>query len=71
MTSGDRILLSMSRHRFSFLDAGEIAHAAGVSESTARRWIPRLLADHYLQYTHYKGMWALSGNGRRRAAELG
>lgn len=55
----DKIVESM--HGLFMPNAGDIAHAAGMSESTVRRYLPELLAEHRVRHTSYVGLWAVNG----------
>jgi DNA-binding IclR family transcriptional regulator len=73
MTTVDKIVKGMAESRFggSMMGAGDIAHVAGVAESTVRRWLPKLIFEHhYVRHTSYVGQYALSPEGHAHAATL-
>lgn len=49
--------------RCSLLDVGDIAHAAGVSQSTVRKYLPGLIRSRHLGHTSYVRYFKLGANG--------
>lgn len=49
--------------RCTLLDVGDIAHAAGVSQSTVRKYLPGLISSGHLKYTMYVRFFGLGPNG--------
>lgn len=60
MTAREKIVHALSNLRGrSLLGVGDIAHAAGVAQSTVRRHLPSLIEDGYLQHTSYVRYYGL------------
>lgn len=68
MTTPERIVRAMVTHRFSALSASEIAAAAGMAESTVRRWLPKLHAEGLVRGTAYVGEWTTTADARLKFA---
>jgi predicted ArsR family transcriptional regulator len=57
MDTQQRIVRAMLTSRFPTLGASEIAHAAGLAESTVRRHLPVLMSRHVVRETAWRGVW--------------
>lgn len=54
----DRIVAGLLSHKYRLCGASDIAHLAGMAESTVRRHLPDLIRQGRVKHTSYVGLYA-------------